>query len=97
MTGELKKQVSNLGSLISNPPLPPGHNLEGLSGEGEATFQKLVLAFSTVFIGTETSTFSADVQRMRTGLGRAHCRDSLLRKQTSPALKLLDIYVSSVL
>ena len=50
--------------------------MEGKSGEGEATYQKMIMAQSTIFIGTNTSTFSDDIELMRLALDRANCHDT---------------------
>jgi hypothetical protein len=41
-------------------------------------FDKVVCALSNIFLGTESSSFSTDISRMRAGLRTATCIDSLL-------------------
>eukprot|EP00271_Cylindrocystis_brebissonii_P003407 TRINITY_DN1435_c0_g1_i2.p1 TRINITY_DN1435_c0_g1~~TRINITY_DN1435_c0_g1_i2.p1 ORF type:complete len:461 (-),score=34.71 TRINITY_DN1435_c0_g1_i2:1107-2489(-) len=40
-----------------------------------AVVDKMVAVFASVFIGTPTSTFSGDIERMRYGMGTATCQD----------------------
>lgn len=42
------------------------------------TLEKLIVGFSTVFLGSVVSTFTMDIQRMRHGLGTASCHDTTI-------------------
>jgi hypothetical protein len=80
------KQHSGGKFRVVQLPVGSTNNVEGLSPEivakhGESiavTLDKLVCARSEVFLGSVLSTFSADIQRLRFGLGTASCADSTL-------------------
>lgn len=56
-------------------------DLIGNAREGHAAYQKMIMAHSTVFYGTKTSTFSDDIERIRLGFGVASCNDTYIHKQ----------------
>lgn len=73
------KRLSGILTFLSNPPLPEDYKeLLGVSREGEVAYQKMIMVQSTIFIGTNTSTFSDDIEMMRLALGFASCEDRYL-------------------
>jgi len=83
LVNELTKLVGGGIEVIRNPVMDNAdERLLGPSHEGVATFQKVVLAHSTVFLGNLLSTFSMDIERMRVGWGTWDCREPLhLRRE----------------
>lgn len=65
--------------VVTNPDLSQYSTqlLGVISQEGVAAFHKVILSQATVFVGTDRSSFTADIERMRIGLGTASCHDSL--------------------
>jgi len=51
---------------------------QGYAKEGVGAYQKAVMANSFLFLGTNVSTFSRDILRMRIGLGKAHRQNVFL-------------------
>lgn len=80
LASQLSKMVGGGMEVFRNPAMEgaAGEALLGPSHEGAAMFQKVVLAHSTVFLGTLVSTFSMDIERLRVGWGMWNCRDHFL-------------------
>lgn len=79
-----RQQVFKDGLFVN--PSPPQNVMIGVTQaqEGAAAYQKLIMVHSSVFIGTNHSTFSLDVVRMRKGYLKPSCHDSYIcehRKQ----------------
>jgi len=69
----------------------------GRSKEGHASFQKLIMAHSAVFLGTDHSSFTGDVQRLRHGTGAASCRDRFICEGSEYEVSALDPFLSMIL
>lgn len=78
---QLSKLVDGDIEVVRNPVMDASAangTLLGPSHEGAATFQKVVLAHATVFLGNMVSTFSKDVERLRLGWETWSCHDHFL-------------------
>ena len=63
------------------PWLATGKNVSKLA---EATVEKLVCAKANVFWGTDGSSFSKDIERLRWGFQTAQCNDGKILHEESP-------------
>lgn len=90
--------VGDTVSIVVNPQLPRHMgSLVGWSKEGSAMLQKLIMAHSAVFLGTDHSSFTGDVQRLRHGLATASCRDSFICEGVEYQVNALDPFLAMLI